>query len=124
VKVAKPTKGRTRVSDQKSENVESVYLERVEHLMKAIAISEEVIRASKEFPTSEKRQLLAHLQQIRDLAANPEPAFRTLRSLASLEQPVVQPWNEESGPDADAFWERSAAAGLVYQRGKTLREPR
>jgi hypothetical protein len=107
-----------------SEKAEQVYSERAEQLLKAIAISEDVIRASKAFSATQKRQLLAELQQTRTLASNPEPPFRNLRSLANLEQAVVQPWNEESSPDADAFWARSADAGLVYQRGKTLREPR
>jgi hypothetical protein len=98
--------------------------DRAQQLLKAIGFSEDVIRASETLSSAQKRIMLDGLEKMRTLVSNPEAAFKNVRSLAYLEQAVVQPWNEQKGPEAEAFWTRVRAAGLDYQQGKTLREPR
>ena len=93
-------------------------------LLKAMDISEAVIAASRTFTARQKDQMGRSLAEMRGLVENPAPQFRNPRSLAFIEQAVVQPWNETGGADADAFWAAAASAGLDFQRGKTLREPR
>lgn len=44
------------------------------------------------------------------------PVFRNLRSLGYIEQAVIEPWNETTGRDAEAFWRGVAEARLDYQR--------
>lgn len=92
------------------------YDERAAQLVKAIDISESLFRSSKGLSKDQKKTVLDGFEDIRAKVTNPEPAFRNVKSLAYLEQAVVQPWNEMVGRDADEFWRRAAEAGLDYER--------
>jgi hypothetical protein len=124
VTAAKRTRRSIRPSDATEKDAAREYVERAAELLKAIEISEGATQGSTALTPDQKRQVLEGLRQMRTLVSDPDPAFRNTRSLANLEQAVVQPWNAHKGPDADEFWARLADAGLSYQRGKTLREPR
>jgi hypothetical protein len=98
------------------------YATRAAQLASAIAISENLIRDSKSFSPEQKQIMLTGLESMRRMMADAKPASKTVRSLAFIEQAVVQPWNETSNEDAEKFWQASASAGLDYVRRDVLRD--
>ena len=97
------------------------HAERAAQLRKAIAISADVIRNSKSFGSTQKETMLSGLESIRQLSSA-APSTKTGKSLAYIEQAVVQPWNEVANEDAEKFWQAATAAGLEYERRDVLRD--
>jgi len=111
-------KTRKQVAKQSPAGPESV-VTRTEQLLKAAEISARVIRESKSLSGGQKEIALGGLEQMRQLVAA-TPASKA-NGLVYIEQAIVQPWNEESGEDAEKFWQAAQEAGLDYARRDVLR---
>jgi hypothetical protein len=92
-----------------------------EQLLKAAEISATVMRESRSLSQEQKEIALRGLEQMRGLIAA-MPESKTSKGLPDIEQAIVQPWNEESGEDAEKFWKAASAAGLDYTRRNVLQD--
>jgi hypothetical protein len=82
------------------------YDERVERLCKIIQAAEDVIKAAKDVPATEKRSMLEWGHAVEELALNPaSPRLRTARSIDSLQndflgtgtRPSERTWRSSGG---------------------------
>jgi hypothetical protein len=92
------------------------YHEAAASLAKAMDIAIATIRRSKTIPEQDRDELVANIEADQEMVLQPKPGFAKLSSLAYLESDFIEYWNEESGPDVEAFWKELSRAGLRYER--------
>jgi hypothetical protein len=97
------------------------YQDIAERLAKIIDIAETVIRDSGTIPDETKQHLLNWGQQVKYMALNPEPQFRRVASLKSLESTFLIYWNESIGIDTEVFWNELRQKEIECNRKEPLR---
>lgn len=97
------------------------YEDIAERLAKIIDIAETVIRDSETIPEETKQHHLNWGQQVKHMTLNPEPQFKKVASLKSLESDFLTYWNESIGIHTEVFWNELRQKEIECKRREPLR---
>lgn len=92
------------------------YQEHAEELAAAVDIAEKAILELGVEERQADEQMIAWGKEVKELALNPESAFKTVASLKYLINDFFIYWNEASGPAVEAFWKEIEASQLPFER--------
>ena len=84
--------------------MELTYQDRAQRLSKIIEIAEAIIKTSNTLSEDLKSHMLQWGEQVKYMALYPEPKFKRVGSIKSLENDFLNYWNEATGPEVEMFW--------------------
>jgi len=98
------------------------YSEKLSEFLQVIEIAKQILQQSKTVSDERKDLHIKHMEQMKQLAENPQKETANFRSLAYIEEAILTYWMEGYGTDFDAFWSEISTRGLGYKRKNILRD--
>ena len=99
------------------------YQQKARELAIAIDIAIDAFNSKRtDLSDSQKQKIIESYLAMKEMAINPTPQFRKIKSLEYLVEAALAPFQEDAGYYVDYFWRRITSANLNFQREDKLQK--